>query len=380
MQFGDPSGHGQRNPVLWSLSRRSGSLFQAPLFAALNVEGCGFAVCSPESPARDVFIRSAKLIDTPVCPTSINTAFAFALSGLSARHRLSDKLKRHASIVHVTMSSPIDAFYLQAAKAANVPIILTLHDSVRHLGETNRILDAIDRRILKLVDHIAVISDFVFRDAQARQLGKPIHHIAGGLLTREEPGLALRKAPEGRLQRILFLGRIHEYKGLALLLDSIQILAQQGRKVALTVAGSGDLSPYQSALENTPHLTIINDWIDEKQVLEVLRKNDILALPYLEASQSGVAIDAQWAAMPAVATPVGALPEQFIHGHDAIISESVTPAAFASALSQILDNNALYERLSAGAQQSYKDKGLVSVAAKWRDLYAEISSTEKRIL
>ncbi|MBK6367976.1 MAG: hypothetical protein IPF65_12155 [Polaromonas sp.] len=45
-------------------------------------------------------------------------------------------------------------------------------------------------------------------------------------------------------------------------------------------------------------------------MLSILATHDIAVLPYREASQSGVAIDALWAAMPAIATTVGALPKQ----------------------------------------------------------------------
>jgi glycosyltransferase involved in cell wall biosynthesis len=173
--------------------------------------------------------------------------------------------------------------------------------------------------------------------------------------------------------RILFLGRIHEYKGLALLLQSLAITNAKGMPTTLTIAGSGDLSPYRAALSQRPETRIINEWIDDAAVLTLLEEHDILALPYLEASQSGVAIDAQWAAMPAIATPVGALPQQFAHGKDALICSDVSAEAFAASLMELLSSQSLYSGLSHGAYDAYRDKDLIPVARKWRDFYSSIT-------
>jgi glycosyltransferase involved in cell wall biosynthesis len=172
--------------------------------------------------------------------------------------------------------------------------------------------------------------------------------------------------------RILFLGRIHEYKGLEMLLQSLDILDGKGASTALTIAGSGDLEPYAAALAKRPQTRIINHCIDDATILELLKEQDILALPYLEASQSGIAIDAQWAAMPAVATPVGALPQQFSAGKAALICSDVSAEAFADSLLELLNSQGLYSTLSKGAYNAYRDKDLITVARKWRDFYASL--------
>lgn len=361
-----------RAPVLWSLSNRSGSLFQKPLFAALNLENDALAVCSPASVAVSDFEKQGKLLMAPPTLDRLTSIPPTLAAAPFARFRLKQMLHQKAELVHVTMSSPIDAFYLAAAKSAGIPIVMTIHDNARHLGERNRALDAIEWWTRRYVDHIVTVSDFVFDEVRQSIKDKPVHVVRGGLLTRDQPGLPPRSAMHAP-PRLLFLGRIHEYKGLGLLLQSLKIIDGKGAATGLTIAGSGDLSPYAAALAKRPQTRIINVWIDDATVLALLKEHDILVLPYLEASQSGVAIDAQWAAMPAVATPVGALPQQFSAGQDALICRDVSPEAFADSVLELIGNQGLYSRLSQGAHDGYRDKDLKAVARKWRDFYASLN-------
>lgn len=362
-------------PVLWSLSNRSGSLFQKPLFAALNLEGDAFAVCSPASVAVADFNARGKLLMAPPTLDRLTSIPLTVAAAPFARYRLKQMLHQRAELVHVTMGSPIDAFYLAAAKSAGIPVVMTIHDNARHLGEGSRTLDALERWTLGYVDHIVTLSNFVFDEVRQKFTGMPVHVVQGGLLTRDQPGLSPR-ATMHMPPRILFLGRIHEYKGLAMLLQSLEILDRKGASTALTIAGSGNLEPYAAALAKRPQTRVINDWIDDATILELLKEHDILALPYLEASQSGVAIDAQWAAMPSVATPVGALPQQFSAGTDAMICKDVSAPAFADSLLELISSPRLYSRLSQGAYDAYRDKDLIAVARKWRDFYASLDTAK----
>ena len=59
---------------------------------------------------------------------------------------------------------------------------------------------------------------------------------------------------------------------------------------------------------------------------------DVLVLPYIEASQSGLIPIARALGTPVVVTPVGGLPEQVIHGASGVVAQRVTPAAVAEAI------------------------------------------------
>ena len=59
---------------------------------------------------------------------------------------------------------------------------------------------------------------------------------------------------------------------------------------------------------------------------------DVLALPYKQATQSGVAQIGYTMNLGAVATPVGGLPEMVLHKKTGIIAKSVSPEDFAEAI------------------------------------------------
>ena len=365
-------------PVLWTLSKTSGALFQAPLYSALRIAGVIGIVAAAANKMLPIAEAAGDLLACPSTITSPGGVWKFARDSLSDRQHLRRQLQAKASLVHVTMGSPWDAFYLKAAKQAHVPIIQTVHDATRHLGEESRLLNRLESYSYRYVDHFVTLSHFVFDELRSRpDIQAPVHLVEGGLLTRSDPPMASRNYPTDRMPRILFLGRIHPYKGLNLLLDAIALLQGKGHALGLTIAGSGDLSPYESGLSKVDNLTVINRWIDDDEVPSILADNDIMALPYVEASQSGVALDAQWAAMPAVATPVGALPQQFNDGIDAIIVDAITSSAVADGLFTLMSNPELYHRLSQGASDLYMQRVVDPVAQKWRGFYTQVAPNRK---
>lgn len=364
-----------RAPVLWSTSRRSGALFQGPLYTALNLDGRALAVTSPLSPIRNSIDRDDNLLGSPIAITGAASALAFPVRCWVDRARLHEALRHRASLVHITMPAPWDVFYLQAARDAGVPVIVTVHDASRHPGEENRILARLDRSIMAMADHLVCLSRHVFDTLSARpDIDRPIHLLEGGLLTRAEPQIEPREAPVGRRPRLLFLGRIHPYKGLDLLIDALRQLQSSGTDFELVVAGGGDISPYAEGLRQLRNVELVNRWISDDEIKDFLTKADVMVMPYVEASQSGVAIDALWAALPTVATPVGALPEQFTDGEDAIIAKDISAPAFADALRQLLNDRAFYRNLSEGAFESFQEIGVRRVALKWRKFYSEITA------
>lgn len=366
-------------PVLWTLSKTSGALFQAPLYFALKTTGAVGIVAAEANKVLPVAEAAGELLACPSTITSPCGVWSFVRDSLSDRQQLRRELQAKASLVHVTMGSPWDALYLKAAQQADVPVIQTVHDATRHLGEENRPLNWLESYSYRYVDHFVTLSQFVFDELRRRPgIKAPVHLVEGGLLTQSAAPMAPRNYPVDRIPRILFLGRIHPYKGLDLLLDAIALLQGKGQALGLTIAGSGDLSPYALGLSKIDNLTVVNRWIDDDDVPLILADNDIMALPYVEASQSGVALDAQWAAMPAVATPVGALPQQFNDGTDAIIVSAVTSSAMADGLLALMSNPELYNRLSHGASELYMQRVVGPVAQKWRGFYAEIAENRKQ--
>jgi len=72
-------------------------------------------------------------------------------------------------------------------------------------------------------------------------------------------------------------------------------------------------------------------------------------LPYGEASQSGVAASAYAAGRPVVATPVGGLVEQVVHGTTGLLAQDLSAEALADEVAALVDSPVLFDLCSAGA-------------------------------
>lgn len=107
--------------------------------------------------------------------------------------------------------------------------------------------------------------------------------------------------------RIGFWGRIYKYKGLEVLLRAYQNLCLKMPHLKLLIAGSGNLSDYDISGNE---IEIHNRWIADDEIVDLLLKVDIVVLPYVEASQSGVIPLAFSLGKPVIATNVGGLSEQ----------------------------------------------------------------------
>jgi glycosyltransferase involved in cell wall biosynthesis len=154
---------------------------------------------------------------------------------------------------------------------------------------------------------------------------------------------------DGQPVQLLFMGRIVRYKGLELLVDAFAKLATGPAVFQLTVAGDGFIDPKHLANSN---IKIVNRYLDDADIAELLRTADILVLPYVEASQSGVAAAAAGASLPIVYTPVAGLVEQ-LQQYGAHAAEAVDATALATALQSLASDPDTYEQLSRRQRALY---------------------------
>jgi glycosyltransferase involved in cell wall biosynthesis len=170
----------------------------------------------------------------------------------------------------------------------------------------------------------------------------------------------------------MFFGRILTYKGIGLLLDAYESIVHQ-KDVALSIIGSGDLSPWREQISRLPRVEIDNRWIEAGEIGAILSRADLLALPYIEATQSGVAAAAYAAGIPVVATPVGGLTEQVRHGETGLIAGRVDAPALADAILRLASDEALYRRCAAGAA------AYAAVGLNWNDIASRIAEVLSRV-
>jgi glycosyltransferase involved in cell wall biosynthesis len=229
--------------------------------------------------------------------------------------------------------------------------VLVLHDAEPHPGDRYPFRKTVMDWEIKSADALIALSDHVANEA-VRLHGfqrDRIYTVPHGAFTFGEPFIVPRRFPVGRPFRLLFFGRIVAYKGLGVLLDAYRQLRAEGWSVELAILGSGDMSTYRDALGGLEGVSVRNDWIGDAEIADALVDADIVVLPYIEASQSGVAASAFSAALPVIATPVGGLVEQIDHGVTGLITSEVNANALAETVARVISSPLRYEALSAGA-------------------------------
>ena len=129
---------------------------------------------------------------------------------------------------------------------------------------------------------------------------------------------------------ILFFGRIVKYKGLGLLLEAMTEVLRVCPKLTLRIVGSGNLEPYKEQINMLgKNVEVYNFFIEDSQVAQYVSDVDVVVLPYIHATQSGVIPLAYAFHKPVIATDTGALSEQVVDGRTGYIV-SADPGAIAS--------------------------------------------------
>ena len=243
-------------------------------------------------------------------------------------------------VVICTLQSIWDLAVIPVLRKRANRFILILHDAKMHPGDNYPFRESVLRWEVAAADALIVLSDHVGRAAQ-RIYDFPrdrIWTVPHGAFSFGSDATAPRRFPSNRAMRLLFFGRIVRYKGLGQLLDAYRFLRERGVAVELDIVGSGDLAPYASQLTGLPDVSIANAWVDEDQIAQALARADAVILPYIEASQSGVAAAALTAGLPIVATPVGGLMEQVRCGQTGVIAKGVDPEHLAAAIQRFVEN------------------------------------------
>jgi len=253
-------------------------------------------------------------------------------------------------VVFCSMDHLWNSFMVAAIHPVGSLYLLAVHDAVRHPGEDQGLRQWLLRRDVAASDGALVLTESV-RERLIAHHSYPRERTFLSTLgsfsygRRDEP----RDLPADRPPRLLFFGRILDYKGLDLLLAALPRLQSEFPGLTLEIWGSGDLAPYRKQLSGLNSVRLENRWIDEDEIAGIFANTDLSILPYREASQSAVVATAFADGMPCIATPIPGLREQVADGVSGLIASGMSPDDLAEAVARPLRAPALYRRLSAGA-------------------------------
>jgi len=256
--------------------------------------------------------------------------------------------KNHIDLVFCPMANPFSPLLGYILSLLQIPYLMIVHDASPHQGESNMFSRWLSRATLRWSSAYLVLSNDVRLQLALNPLAasKRIFQVSHGPLYAHKNAKP-KELLSGNVVRLLFLGRIRAYKGLAHFIGLIQRLRALEYPVLGIVAGDGPLSiEEQRILSGSDGFELRHHWLSEEEVNQLLSEVHIAILPYQEASQSGIIAAAQSYGLPCVVTPVGGLTDQVIDGKTGVVASSVEVDDLVEAAQRLLDDRLLYRRIS----------------------------------
>jgi glycosyltransferase involved in cell wall biosynthesis len=165
------------------------------------------------------------------------------------------------------------------------------------------------------------------------------------------PGRPRKSQPEARAalglpadaRLVLYFGFIKPYKGVVHLIDAAPRLRERyGDGLRILVVGDiyGERRPYFERVRErgvSDVLQILDGFVPDETVEDYFLACDLVVLPYVSATQSGIVQIAYNYSKPVVTTNVGGLPEVVRDGETGFVVPPEDPAALAAAVIRFFD-------------------------------------------
>jgi glycosyltransferase involved in cell wall biosynthesis len=206
----------------------------------------------------------------------------------------------------------------------------------------------LEKYLMHRADVVITHSEFI--KSQINRFVKiPIHVLPLGAYVSYFEHFKKVPSSDGVL-RLLFFGRMEPYKGLSVLIEALALLKEKKLPCKATVAGRGDVE--LDSLEKAKELgvNIIHRWLSDEELAVLFGESDVLVVPYIQASQSGVVSLALASHLPVIASRVGGLEEQVRDGTNGLLIAPGDATTLAEAVEKLISKPALLAQLSEGTR------------------------------
>jgi glycogen(starch) synthase len=175
---------------------------------------------------------------------------------------------------------------------------------------------------------------------------------------------------------VLFLGRLHPYKGVDVLLQAMVLIKQQA-DVRLVVAGDGDgregLELLATSLGIGDRVSFVGS-VSGATKHWLLQQAVCVAVPSRMEAGPLVILEAYAAGKPVVGSRIPGIEELISEGRTGRLVEPEQPAALAAALNELLQNPAMAAGWGAASRLLADDYAWPAIAARHIALYQELAA------
>ncbi len=253
--------------------------------------------------------------------------------------------------------------------------IFTIHDLENHSGEQakNILAKKFNHIVLKSKSHVVIQNKTDYEHVKKtypKQNGH-VHFIPFGALEIYKSYKV--NGIEAVDSDAIFFGRISSYKGIEYFVDAVKKLKTEKPDIKAVIAGSGDFYFDISAIENDSAFHIINRYIDNDELVALIEKSKMVVCPYIDATQSGVAMTSFVFKKPVIATNTGGFTdiiEDDLNGYLVPVKDS---EAIYQKMKYLLENPESLQKMSAYINTQLKtgDIAWSTIAEKYYNAYKQ---------
>lgn len=152
---------------------------------------------------------------------------------------------------------------------------------------------------------------------------------------------------------MLMFGRMFRYKGVEYFVRSVSQLREPYPDLIGVLAGQGpELERLRSMIEQAGNIQCEDRFVPPAELRDQIRQCDLVVVPYLDATQSGVIAASFANGKPVLATAVGGIRDIVKDGENGLLVQPADLAGLVSAMRRFLEDDQLRVRLSKGAAET----------------------------
>lgn len=368
MALVDPSGYTRPydHELARALARRGNdvSLWTASFVHGAAPEADGYRV-------HELFYRRTNHLSAPPALRRVAKAgeHLFDLWELRSRLRADG-----VDVVHVQWAvlRPVERAFYRRLQHEGVPVVFTAHDPLPNVGGDRR------RRSVaataRVFERVIVHSEWGRRALVERCGVAPgrIRIIPHGVFSflAELPAAPPPDDPPG--PTVLLPGIIRPYKGTDVLLDAWPRVRAAVPEAQLVIAGR-PMMDISALRVSQPGVTLLPRFVSDAELAALLRRAEVVALPYRSIDNSGVVFAALAVGAGLVLTDVGGFRE--LHDRDGVgmLVPPGDPDALAGALIEVLTSPERRDRLRAASRSCAQGRlSWAEIAAATESVYREL--------
>lgn len=296
-----------------------------------------------------------------------------------ARQVIADRV----AVVHLNTSLNRRAFwrdlvYLIVAKLAGVHVVYQVHggDLPEQFAGRKPFMKALLRTALGLPDAIVVLAKCeleAYRNFVPQQdiqlLANAIDHIAYADLPRDAN-------PSQEELRLLYIGRLSREKGLYEALQGLKLARTHEIEAHLTIAGSGpDEAGLRQMVEDlslTEAVTFVGPVFGDAK-LQLFPAADAFLFPSYAEGLPYALLESMAAGVPAITTPVGAIPDVMVDGLHGFFVPPRDALAIAQAIIRVATNRSWLESMGVASRRRIASGYSIQLLAnKLAQLYGKV--------